>query len=146
MQHKHAKQLTIEVYLTGDLVSLEISREDRAATDNIRVFCSVTKQSTPNHHQLLTSHGLLTNHYLVNTLLDIPPAAQEVFDKIIPLLPAGSDDIDGAGSSHPAVHALFQKKITLRAVAALESHSESVGRSCNCGGICTGRSQCKKNQ
>jgi hypothetical protein len=136
---------TIEVFLTGNLVSLKISREDRAATDNIRVFCSVTKQSTPNHHQLLTSHGLLANYYPVNTLLRIPPAAQ-VLDKIIPPLPADSDDIDGAGSSNPAVHALFQKKITLHAVAALESHSESVGISCNCGGICTGRCQCKKNQ
>ncbi|KAF8533568.1 hypothetical protein BDD12DRAFT_810070 [Trichophaea hybrida] len=146
MQRKHAKQHTIEVFLPGDLVSLKIPREDRAATNNLRVFCRVVKQSRPNRYQLLTSHGLLTNHYTVNTLLRIPPAAQEGLDKIIPPLPAGSDGIGGAGSSNPAVHVLFQKKITLHAVAALESHSESVGISCNCKGICTGRCWCKKNQ
>ncbi|KAF8541709.1 hypothetical protein BDD12DRAFT_803477 [Trichophaea hybrida] len=146
MQRKHAKQHTIEVFLPSDLVSLKIPREDRAATDNLRVFCHVVKQSRPNRYQLLTSHGLLTNHYTVNTLLCIPPAAQEGLDEIIPPLSAGSDGIGGAGSSNPAVHALFQKKITLHAVAALESHSESVGISCNCKGICTGRCRCKKNQ
>ena len=146
MQRKPAKQHTIEVFLPGDLVSLKIPREDRAATNNLRVFCRVVKQSRLNRYQLLTRHGLLTNHYPVNTLLRIPPAAQDGLDKIIPPLPAGSDGIGGAGSSNPAVRALFQKKITLHAVAALESHSESVGISCNCKGICTGRCRCKKNR
>jgi hypothetical protein len=141
MQKKHAKQHTIEVFLPGDLVSLKIPREDRVATDNLRVFCRVVKQSRPNRYQLLTKHGLLTNTYTVNTLLRVPSSAQEGINLEIPPLPAGND-----GASVAKMPAIFQKKITLHAVAALESHSESVGISCNCKGVCTGRCRCKKNQ
>jgi len=146
MHRGDPKQLTNEVFLPGDLLSLQIPREDHSATYNLRVFCRVIKQSRPNCYQLLTSHGLLTNYFPVNTLLCIPPATQEGLDKIILPLPEGSDGISGAGSSNPAVRALFQKKITLDALSALESHSESVGISCNCEGICTGRCRWKKNQ
>jgi len=146
MQWKHAEQHTIEVFLPGDLLSLKIPREDHAATDNLGVFCHVVKQSRPNCYQILTSHGLPTNHNTVNALLHVPPAAQEDLGKLMPSLPACSDDIGGAGSSNPAVHTLFQNKITLHVVADLQLHSESVGISCDCKGICTGRCWCKLNQ
>jgi len=37
--HKYNKQHTIERFLAGDIVSLKIPREDRAATDPPRIFC-----------------------------------------------------------------------------------------------------------
>jgi hypothetical protein len=144
MQKKHAKQHTIEVFLPGDLVSLKIQREDCVAMDNLWVFCCVVKQSTLNRYQLLTKHGLVTNTYTVNTLLRVLSSAQEGIKIEIPALPAGNDGADGA--SVAKTPAIFRKKITLHAVTSLESHSESVGISCKCKGVCTGRCRCKKNQ
>ncbi|KAF8533085.1 hypothetical protein BDD12DRAFT_810463 [Trichophaea hybrida] len=137
MQKKHAKQHTIEVFLPGNSASLKIPREDRVATGNLRVFCCVVKQSRPNRYQLLTKHGLLTNTYTVNTLLRVSSSAQEGINLEIPALPAGNDGADGA--SVAKTPAIFRKKITLHAVAALDSHSKLVGISGNCKGVCTGR-------
>jgi len=92
IQKKHAKQHTIEVFLPGDLVSLKIPREDRVATDNLRVLSHVVKQSRPNRYQLLTKHGLRANTYTANTLLRVPSSAQEGINSEIPPLPADNDD------------------------------------------------------
>jgi len=132
MQKKHRKQHIIEQFVPDDLVTLKIPREDRAATDNLRIFCRVIAELRPNRYQLLTKHGILQNCYPTKELLRIPEQARESVDAQIP----------------PLAHATtgIAKPISLHAASAKESHSTRIGISCNCKDKCTGRCRCKKNQ
>ena len=52
---------TIVTLAPGD-VSLEILREDRSATDNLRTYCRVVEQNHPNRYtSLLSKHGWFGN-------------------------------------------------------------------------------------
>jgi len=124
--HKYNKQHTIERFLAGDIVSLKIPREDRAATDPPRIFCRVMTESYPNRYKLQTAYGLLKNHYPVNALLRVPEAA-------------------GINISIPTT--LISTEITLHAAAGMVSTSDRIGISCNCKGPrCSGRCRCIRNK
>jgi len=75
MVKKHSKRHSPEIFQPGDFVTLKIPREDRASTDNLRIYCQVIKEPHPNRYQLQCKHGILAAHYPTKELLRIPENA-----------------------------------------------------------------------
>jgi hypothetical protein len=75
MVEKLNKRFTPERFQSGEFVTLKIPREDRASTDNLRIYCKVIKEPHPNQYQLQSKHGILTIHYPIKDLLRIPANA-----------------------------------------------------------------------
>ena len=127
----HGRQRPNAIWLQTNK-SLIIPREDRTATDNLRVLCRIVADRKPNRYELLTKYGLLLNCYPVRELLRVPEQARESVDSQLP----------------PLAHATMgtAKNISLHTVSTLESHSTTVGISCNCKNQCTGHCHCEKNQ
>ena len=67
-QRKYNRQHVVERFIAGDIVTLKIPREDRAATDSTRITCCVLAESYPNRYKLQTKYGVLSNHYSVTQL------------------------------------------------------------------------------
>ena len=124
--NQYNKQHTIECFLAGDIVSLKILREDRAATDSPRIFWQVITESYPNRYKLQTSYGVLKNFYPVNVLLRVPEAA-------------------GINLSIPTT--LMATGIIRYAAAGMISTSHRINICCNCQGPeCSGRCRCIRNK
>jgi len=75
MVQKYLMRYSPERFQPGDFVTLKIPQEDRASTDNLRIYCRVVKESHPNRHQLQTKYGILATHYPTKKLLRIPENA-----------------------------------------------------------------------
>jgi len=75
MVKKHSKRHSPEIFQPGDFVTLKIPREDRASTDNLRIYCQVIKEPHPNRYQLQCKQGILAAHYPTKELLRIPENA-----------------------------------------------------------------------
>jgi hypothetical protein len=75
MIQKHSTRVTVERFQTGDFVTLNIPREDRVSTDNLRIFCRVIKETHHNRYQLQCKHGILSTQYPIKELLRIPDNA-----------------------------------------------------------------------
>jgi hypothetical protein len=75
MVQKFNKRFTPERFQSGEFVTLKIPREDRASTDNFRIYCKVIEEPHPNQYQLQCKHGILTTQYPIKDLLRIPANA-----------------------------------------------------------------------
>lgn len=125
-QRKYNRQHVVERFIAGDIVTLKIPREDRAATNPTRITCRVLAESYPNRYKLQTKYGVLSNHYPVTQLLRVPDSASAQI--AIPSTPMST-------------------VISLHAAAGKNSTSERIGISCNCKGPqCKGRCRCMKNK
>ncbi|KAA8892790.1 hypothetical protein FN846DRAFT_896549 [Sphaerosporella brunnea] len=123
---KYSKQHTIKAFVPGDLVSLKVPREDRAATDSLRIFCRVLAMPHPNCYKLQTAYGVLSTHYPVSMLLRVPAAAATNIQ-----IPSAETGIT----------------ISLHQAAAKSSISERISVSCNCKPPkCSGRCGCLRNR
>jgi len=68
--NKYNKRHTIEAFPPGDVVSIRVPREDRAAADLHRIFCRVLAIPHHNRYKLQTAHEVLNVHYLVAVLTE----------------------------------------------------------------------------
>jgi len=58
----------VEVFMVGDIVSVGIPREDRAKTDNKRLYCKIIAKPQPERHHLHFKFGVLAILYLTKDL------------------------------------------------------------------------------
>lgn len=71
-------------FLPGDLVSLEVPREDWAATDNLRMFCRVVREgSKAGYYELQSQFGVLKRQHPVEDLLRVPESARETIEPLL---------------------------------------------------------------
>ena len=125
-QRKYNRQHIVERLIAGDIVTLKMPGEDRAATDPTRITCRVLAKSYPNRYKLQNQYGVLSNHFPVTQLLCVPDSASAQI--AIPCVPMST-------------------VISLHAAAGKNSTSERIDISCNCKGPqCKGRCRCIKNK
>jgi len=125
---KYNKAHTIGQFSPGDIISLKIPKEDRAATDPHRMFARVLEENHTNCYKLQTQFGMLQRFYPVSQLLQVPMVAAEDIENIIS-------------------RKEMNTTLSLHAAAARVSTSERIAISCNCKGPqCSGRCRCIKNK
>jgi hypothetical protein len=67
----HSKLYSPEQFQPGDLVTLKISPENQASTDNVQLYCPLMKEPHPNQCHLQRKHNIFAAHNLTNKLLRI---------------------------------------------------------------------------
>ena len=66
MATRYNKCHNVEIFEIGDIISVGISREDRAKTDNRRLYCRIIARPHPHRHKLLSKYGILIGLYPTN--------------------------------------------------------------------------------
>lgn len=72
MSAKYSKSQDIAQFNMGNLVSLDIPRIDRHATNVHRLCCKLILKARPDRQQLLTVHGILNSYYPTRELQHLP--------------------------------------------------------------------------
>lgn len=72
MANCYNQQHAVYVFFIGDIVSVGIPQEDRAKTDNKRLYAKIIGKLQPERHQLLTKYGVLGTLYAIK---DLQPAS-----------------------------------------------------------------------
>lgn len=122
MTEKYSKRHDIDHFEVGDIVSLKVPREDRAATDNRRLFARVLEEPYSHRYKVITASGIIRRLIPTKELKAVDEALWS--DIIIP------DQT---------------REVTLTFAAREASTSERVGISCQCKGLCnTKRCRCYK--
>ena len=127
MATRYNKRHNVEIFEVRDIISVGIPREDRAKTDNKRLYCRIIAKPHPDRHQLLSQYGILIGLYPTKALQRASPMLEHEFP------PLNMEDIE------------HQKTITLANAARQASTSVRISVSCTCKLRCTGRCRCIKN-
>ncbi|KAF5137881.1 hypothetical protein E5D57_001660 [Metarhizium anisopliae] len=122
MMQKHSKQHTIQHFNIGDIVSIKVPREDRASTDNRRLFGRILEEPYAHRYRILTTSG--------------------VIKRLIPT--KGLSAVNESLWSDITIPRTT-KEVTLIEAARDASTSARIGVSCQCKGECkTKRCMCYK--
>ena len=121
---RYNKRHNVEIFEVEDIISVGIPREDRAKTDNKRLYCRIIAKPHPDRHQLLSQYGILIGLYPTKALQRASPMLEHEF----PIFSA--ENIE------------HQTTITLANAARQASTSVRVSVSCTCKLRCTGRCRC----
>lgn len=126
MALQYSKNHKVRVFKEGDVISLKVPREDRAATDSKRITGIVLRIPHDGKHRIQTKFGILK--CLENTR-DLNGVPEEDWAD-------WKNTLGGAPT----------KIITLHGAAAKDSTSTRINVSCSCQKKCTARCRCVKNQ
>lgn len=128
MKNKYARNHKVVVFQENDIVTLQISKEDRAATDNHRVVVMIKSIPYEGRHQIQTRFGILDRLYPTGELNAITLVDQKYYKADLLAAPS--------------------KSVSSHAVAGKITTSNKVAVSCNCKKSCATQSRCKcqKNQ
>lgn len=124
----------VEIFNIGDLISVGIPREDRAKTDNKRLYCRIFDKPQPERHRLVSKYGILKGLYPTKALKRAPTMLE--LEEELPLL--DPKEVDKHPTQHPT--------ITLAYAARKASASLRISVSCTCKLKCTARCRCVKNK
>ena len=117
MKQKYARNHKVIIFELDDIVTLRISKEDQAATDNHRLVVMIKSIPHEGRHQIQTKFAILDRLYPTGELNVIPSIDQDSYRK----------GFLGAPTN----------LITLHAVVAKIGTSNKVAVSCNCKKSCT---------
>ncbi len=112
MQKKYSRNHNVVTFQLGKIVTLRISKKDRASTDNHRLICMVKDILHHGRHLLQTQFGVLDRLYPTWELNVVPEVDQTAL----------CSEFENAPS----------KTITLHALAAKVETSNKVAVSCTC--------------
>jgi len=127
MAQRYNKRHAVHIFDVGDMVSVGIPREDRAKTDNKRLYAKVIAKPQPERHQLLTKYGVLVNLYPTK---DLQPAT----------------DLMSLEIDIPDTPQARETTLTLANAAHQASTTTRVSVSCTCKKSCSNRRcRCFKN-
>ena len=120
MAYKYIKKHNIQHFDIGAIVSLKVPREDRASTDNKRLFAHILDEPYSHRYKVITLSGIIKR--LIPTK-ELGVVEQALWSDII--IPDST------------------KEVTLALAAREASTSARVGVSCQCKGDCnTKRCRC----
>ena len=68
MATRYNKRHNVEIFELGDIISVGIPRENRAKTDDRRLYCRIIAKQHPDRHQLLSKYGILIGLYPTKAL------------------------------------------------------------------------------
>ena len=130
MTRKYNNHYRVRSFGVGQYVTANISRLDRAATDNKRILCRIVDIAGSKEqvgHKLRCLYGLLKGLHPTSALVAVSTAIQQSQGKSISINKTGNE-------------------ITIAHAASRASTSNKVGVSCNCKKECgTQRCKCCKN-
>lgn len=125
MQASYNGRFYVKVYQAGDFVTAKVPREDRTASDNLRLLGKVIEVPHTNRYLVLCRHGIIDRHFPAGELNPLPNEDKVLYEKML----------EGAPRT----------RLTLHEAAAKESTSTRVPTSCNCKKECkTKRCLCIK--
>lgn len=125
MELKYNKSGKVNSYYVGQHISLKVPREDRAPTDEKRVFCVILEIPHEDSYKLCTSYGPLKRLYGGKDIEDISQNIDIGFD---------------------VEKAKVLKETNLHNVAKLNSSALFMSIRCSCKVNCSGRCKCLKNK
>lgn len=122
-KHKNKRKYKIEVFETGDIVTVSIPEGARTAEDNQRLPCRVMEVHKGDQYSLLSAHGILQGYFPTRYLKRAPTSC--AWASTLPSLPT----LPYTG-----------KRIPLKTAVVLESKATLVRVHCKC------KSKCASNK